>query len=156
MHPTLTLALPDEAATAALAARVAARARRGDAVLLEGPMGAGKSAFARAFLRAASGDPRLEVPSPTFTLVQGYDLPAGPAFHFDLWRLDGPKGDGARAVEELGWEEAREGIVLVEWPDRLGDLWPEEALLVALAPGDDEGARVARLSGWPGRLEGLA
>lgn len=147
----VTLTLPDLAATEALAARVAARVRPGDAILLEGPLGAGKSAFARAFLRAASGDPALEVPSPTFTLVQGYDLPACPAHHFDLWRLDGPG-----ALAELGWEEAREGIVLVEWPDRLGSLRPPEALTVALAPGESEEARRATLAGWPGRLAALA
>ncbi len=147
----VTLTLPDLAATEALAAAVAARARPGDAILLEGPLGAGKSAFARAFLRAASRDPALEVPSPTFTLVQGYDLPAGPAHHFDLWRLDGPAG-----LAELGWEEAREGIVLVEWPDRLGSLRPPGALTVALAPGDSEDERRATLTGWPGRLAGLA
>jgi tRNA threonylcarbamoyladenosine biosynthesis protein TsaE len=147
----VTLTLPDLAATEALAAAVAARARPGDAILLEGPLGAGKSAFARAFLRAASRDPALEVPSPTFTLVQGYDLPVGAAHHFDLWRLGGPEG-----LAELGWEEAREGIVLVEWPDRLGSLRPPDALNVALAPGDSEHARHATLTGWPGRLAGLA
>jgi len=151
MQATLTLHLPDAAATEALAARLAARARRGDSLLLEGPLGAGKSTFARAFLRAASGDPALEVPSPTFTLVQGYDLPAGPAHHFDLWRLDGP-GD----LAELGWDEAREGIVLVEWPDRLGALRPADALTIALAPGAGDDQRVATLTGWPGRLAGLA
>ncbi len=147
----VSLTLPDLAATEALAVRVAGLARAGDAILLEGPLGAGKSAFARAFLRAASGDPALEVPSPTFTLVQGYELPRGVAHHFDLWRLDGPAG-----LAELGWEEAREGIVLVEWPDRLGPLRPAAALTVALGPGADEGARQATLSGWPGRLAALA
>lgn len=151
MHKTVTLTLPDAAATGRLAARLAARARRGDAILLEGPLGAGKSTFARAFLRAASGDPALEVPSPTFTLVQGYDLPAGPAFHFDLWRLDGPAD-----LSELGWDEAREGIVLVEWPDRLGALRPDDALTIALAPGATEDARIATLAGWPDRLGGLS
>jgi tRNA threonylcarbamoyladenosine biosynthesis protein TsaE len=151
MQPQITITLPDEAATQALAARVAARARPGDAVLLEGPLGAGKSTFARAFLRAAAGDPALEVPSPTFTLVQGYDLPLGAAHHFDLWRLDGPAG-----LVELGWEEAREGIVLVEWPDRLGDLRPADALTVALAPTESEEARVATLSGWSTRIGTLA
>jgi tRNA threonylcarbamoyladenosine biosynthesis protein TsaE len=148
---TLILPLADEAATAALARCLAARARPGDALLLEGPLGAGKSSFCRAFLRAASGDPALEVPSPTFTLVQSYDLPAGPAFHFDLWRLDGPAG-----LDELGWEEAREGIVLVEWPDRLGALRPPDALTLALAPGPEETSRVATLTGWAGRLGDLA
>jgi len=151
MSETLRLDLPDEAATAALAARVAARARPGDAVLLEGPLGAGKSSFARAFLRAASGDAALEVPSPTFTLVQEYALPGAAAFHFDLWRLEGPRG-----LIELGWEEAREGIVLVEWPDRLGALRPADALDLAFALGATEGARLATLSGWPDRLAGLA
>ena len=102
MPSPITLALPDEAATAALAARAARLARPGDAILLDGPLGAGKSAFARAFLRAASGDPALEVPSPTFTLVQSYDLPGGAAHHMDLYRLDGPAG-----LPELGWDEAR-------------------------------------------------
>ena len=151
MPPTLTLDLPDLSATHALAARLAALLRAGDAVLLEGPLGAGKSEFARAVLRAASGDPALEVPSPTFTLVQSYDLPAGPAHHFDLYRLDGPAG-----LDELGWDEAREGIVLVEWPERLGVLAPEDALHVGLAPLADENARRALLSGWDARLMALA
>lgn len=144
------LDLPDLSATEALAARVAALARAGDAILLSGPLGAGKSAFARAFLRAAAGDPALEVPSPTFTLVQSYDLPAGPAHHFDLWRLSGPA-----ELRELGWEEARAGIVLVEWPDRLGPLAPPEALRIALSPGPTEQARRAVLSGWPDRIAQL-
>lgn len=151
MPRTLTLDLPDLAATHALAARLAALLRAGDAVLLEGPLGAGKSELARAVLRAAAADPALEVPSPTFTLVQSYDLPAGPAHHFDLYRLDGPEG-----LAELGWEEAREGIVIVEWPDRLGAAAPAGALRIALTPGAGETARRAVLSGWDRRLEGLA
>jgi len=138
--------LPSLAATEALAASVAALARTGDAILLEGVLGAGKSAFARAFLRAASCDPVLEVPSPTFTLVQSYDTRIGMVHHFDLWRLDGPHG-----LAELGWEEARGGVVLVEWPDRLGGLRPADALTVALHPTGDTSRR-AVLSGWPDRL----
>lgn len=151
MSPAVTLRLPDLAATGRLAARLAALARPGDAILLEGPLGAGKSAFARAFLRAATGDPALEVPSPSFTLVQGYDLPGGiEAQHFDLYRLAGPA-----EVAELGWEEARRGIVLVEWPDRLGPLRPVEALTLSLAPGATEEERIATLAGWEARLAGL-
>jgi tRNA threonylcarbamoyladenosine biosynthesis protein TsaE len=142
--------LPDLAATEALAARLAPLLRPGDAVLLDGPLGAGKSAFARALLRAATGDPALEVPSPTFTLVQSYDLPCGPAHHFDLYRLSGPAGLG-----ELGWDEAREGIVLVEWPERLGPLAPPDALRIHLTPGAAEEARYVVLRGWDARIEGL-
>jgi tRNA threonylcarbamoyladenosine biosynthesis protein TsaE len=122
------LHLDDEAATAALAEKLAARARPGDVVLLCGPLGAGKSSFARAFIRALAGDPGLVVPSPTFTLVQSYELPGVSVWHYDLWRLNGPE-----ALEELGWEEAQEGIVLVEWPERLGDLAPAHALRIALS-----------------------
>jgi tRNA threonylcarbamoyladenosine biosynthesis protein TsaE len=142
--------LPSLAATEALAATVAALARAGDAILLEGELGAGKSAFARAFLRAATGDPALEVPSPTFTLVQSYDTRIGVVQHFDLWRVEGPGG-----LTELGWDEARNGIVLVEWPDRLGPLRPAEALTVALHP-TGANSRRAVLSGWPDRLDRMA
>ena len=142
--------LPALAATEALAGAVAALARAGDAILLAGELGAGKSAFARAFLRAASGDPGLEVPSPTFTLVQSYDTRIGTVHHFDLWRLDGPAG-----LAELGWEEARDDIVLVEWPDRLGALRPTEALTLALYPTGPESRR-AVLTGWPDRLGRIA
>lgn len=151
MPRTVTLDLPDLPATHALAARLARLLRAGDAVLLDGRLGAGKSELARAVLRAATGDPALEVPSPTFTLVQSYDLPAGPAHHFDLYRLDGPAG-----LAELGWEEAREGIVLVEWSDRLGAEAPADALRIVLMPGDAEEARRVVLSGWDARLARLA
>ncbi|WP_426956011.1 tRNA (adenosine(37)-N6)-threonylcarbamoyltransferase complex ATPase subunit type 1 TsaE [Muricoccus radiodurans] len=152
MTPPITLTLPDEAATHALAARAAGLARPGDAILLEGPLGAGKSAFARAFLRAAAGDPGLEVPSPTFTLVQSYDLPGRTAHHLDLYRLDGPGG-----LVELGWDDLREGILLVEWPDRLGEWAPADALRLRLTPAGDADARDAALSGWDApRLAALA
>ena len=140
------LHLPDLAATEALGARLARLMRRGDAILLDGPLGAGKSALARALIRTAVGDPALDVPSPSYTLVQAYDTPAGPVHHFDLWRLDGPAG-----VVELGWDEARRGIVVVEWAERLGALRPDDALAIVLqASGDD--SRQAVLSGWAERL----
>jgi tRNA threonylcarbamoyladenosine biosynthesis protein TsaE len=102
-------------------------------------------------LRRLADDPALEVPSPSFTLVQSYDLPNGEAaHHYDLYRLSGPAD-----LAELGWDEAREGIVLVEWPDRLGALRPDDAIALALAPGAGEEERVATLSGPPERLRGL-
>ncbi|HEX2942133.1 MAG TPA: tRNA (adenosine(37)-N6)-threonylcarbamoyltransferase complex ATPase subunit type 1 TsaE [Rhodopila sp.] len=141
-----TVNLPDLAATEALATQLAGMARPGDAILLEGPLGAGKTAFARAFLRAAAGDPSLDVPSPSFTLVQIYDTRIGPVFHYDLWRLD-----TAGEMTELDWDDARDGVVLVEWPDRLGTLRPSDALTIQLrlTSGD---AREAILQGWDARL----
>jgi tRNA threonylcarbamoyladenosine biosynthesis protein TsaE len=148
---SLSKYFPDEQATARFAARVAALARPGDAILLSGPLGAGKTAFARAFLRAAAGDPGLRVASPTFTLAQNYALPSGiTATHYDLWRLS-----GARDVAELGFEDSRAGIVLVEWPDRLGALAPSDALRIELALVGDH-VREAKISGWPDRLAALA
>src|SRR5580658_2064958 len=145
----IEISLPDLAATEHLAARVAVLARPGDAILLAGPLGAGKTAFARAFLRAATGNRRLEVPSPSFTLVQSYDTVIGAVHHFDLWRLEGRGG-----LAELGWDEARGDIVLVEWPDRLGSEWPEDALVITLALGAGE-ARHATVAGWRDRIGGL-
>ena len=133
-------------ATHALAARIATLARPGDAILLEGPLGAGKSEFARAFLRAITAKPDLEVPSPTFTLVQTYDSPRGPIHHLDLWRLNGPA-----ALAELGWDDMAADIVLVEWPDRLGDLTPPGALTLRLAHRGPE-SRDCTIHGWPDRL----
>jgi tRNA threonylcarbamoyladenosine biosynthesis protein TsaE len=147
--PALLRTLADITATEALAAAVADRVRPGDAILLEGPLGAGKTSFARAFLRAVAADPTLEVPSPTFTLVQTYDTPRGPVHHFDLWRLAGPA-----ALTELGWDDARADIVLVEWPDRLGPLRPADALTLSLHPLS-ETSRRATLSGWPDRIGAL-
>jgi tRNA threonylcarbamoyladenosine biosynthesis protein TsaE len=147
---TCLVTLPDLHATARLAATVAALVHPGDAILLEGPLGAGKTEFARFFLRAASGDPALEVPSPTFTLVQSYPTLRGTVHHFDLWRLGGPD-----ALAELGWDEVRSDIVLVEWPDRLGALRPTDALTIALRI-IGEHARHANLSGWPDRIGRLA
>ena len=137
--------LPDLSATEALAARLAGKLRPGDAILLDGPLGAGKTAFARAFLRAATGNAALDVPSPSYTLVQTYETPLGPIHHFDLWRLDGPG-----AVVELGWDELTQDIVLVEWPERLGALKPEGALEITLS-STGEHSRIATLSGWKNR-----
>jgi tRNA threonylcarbamoyladenosine biosynthesis protein TsaE len=152
---SLVVELPDEAATAGLAARLAGRVRRGDVIGLSGALGCGKTSFARAFIRAY-GSGAEEVPSPTFTLVEIYSFPDRPAiWHFDLYRLTAPE-----QAWELGIEEAwSDGISLVEWPERLGRLLPAEHLLLALADGAGPSARLARLAataGWAGRLDGLA
>jgi tRNA threonylcarbamoyladenosine biosynthesis protein TsaE len=127
--PTFSLSLPDEAATERLGGALARRLRPRDVVALQGGLGVGKTTLARAILRAASGDPGLIVPSPTFTLAEVYDTPRGVFWHFDLYRLEEPE-----QVFELGWEEARaDGVALVEWADRLGPLLPAERLSVTLA-----------------------
>ena len=91
----------------------------------------------------------MEVPSPSFTLVQIYDTRIGMVFHYDLWRLDGPD-----SLAELDWEDALDAIVLVEWPDRLGPLRPGNALTVTLAFGDGD-ARDATITGWEGRISAI-
>jgi tRNA threonylcarbamoyladenosine biosynthesis protein TsaE len=127
--PTFSLFLPDEAATERLGTALAGRLKPRDVVALQGGLGVGKTTLARAILRAASGDPALIVPSPTFTLVEIYDTPMGVFWHFDLYRLEEPE-----QVFELGWEEARaDGVALVEWAERLGALLPSERLTVTLA-----------------------
>lgn len=126
--PESTHILNSEADTAALAAKLAGLALAGDVLLLSGALGAGKSSFARAFIRTRLGQPALEVPSPTFTLVQTYEAPDCLIWHFDLWRLTGPE-----ALEELAWDEALSGITLVEWPERLGALKPDNRLEVMIS-----------------------
>ena len=134
--PTFSFSLPDEAATERLGTALAKRLRPRDVVALQGGLGVGKTTLARAILRAASGDPALIVPSPTFTLVEIYDTPVGVFWHFDLYRLEEPE-----QVFELGWEEARaDGTALVEWAERLGMLLPSERLTVTLAM-EGEGRR---------------
>ena len=127
--PTFSFFLPNEAATERLGAALARRLRPHDVIALQGGLGVGKTTLARAILRAASADPNLVVPSPTFTLVEVYDTPRGAFWHFDLYRLESPE-----QIFELGWEEARaDGIALVEWAERLGRLLPDERLMVTLA-----------------------
>ena len=137
-----------------LAELVALYVGRGDLVLLEGDLGAGKSTFARAMIRAAVGNDNEEVPSPTFALLQSYETPRFTVHHFDLYRLSGP-----HEVREIGFDEAlRNGLALVEWPDRGAGLLQPDRLRIALADAPDPDHRLVRLTGegaWAGRLEHL-
>lgn len=151
MTQTLTLRLPDQAATERLARAVGPHLRAGDMIALKGGLGAGKSAFARALIAGrldALG--RIEdIPSPTYTLVQTYDLGSVEIWHADLYRLG-----GAEEIAELGLEEALSAaICLVEWPERLGALTPTRRLTLALAFDPEAAeARLATLTaagaGW--------
>lgn len=156
----LTLFLATEEATTRLAERLAGLLRPGDTVLLEGPIGAGKTHFARAFIRARLGQSE-EVPSPTFTLVQTYGPPdaaisgAGLSgteiWHADLYRLSHPD-----EVWELGLDEAfATAICLVEWPDRLGSHLPPDALRLTLS-AEGAGRRAVLTGGRAGLLAALA
>jgi len=144
--------LPDEEATGRLAMDLAAMLVAGDLVALSGDLGAGKSTLARALIRELAQDPMLEVPSPTFTLIQSYDLPRHRVVHADLYRL----GD-ASELEELGWADQTDGAVtLVEWPERAGEvLLPPNRLEVTITIPSDapETRRRVRLIAH-GRLAG--
>lgn len=135
--PTLSCILSDSAATDAVATRLSGVVEPGDVLLLHGPVGAGKTSLARALitaLRIRAGLPAEDVPSPTFTLVQTYDVGAFEVWHADLYRLSGPDG-----VVELGLDEAfGTALCLIEWPDQLGDDRPANAVDLTLehVPGD--------------------
>lgn len=148
------MTLADEAATHALARRLAKAAEPGDVIALHGDLGAGKTSLARAFVRALAGEDE-DVPSPTFTLVQLYDWAEGTVWHFDLYRLEKPED-----ALELGIEEAfADGVSLIEWPDRLGPWLPADRLDLRLAAGGAEGARRAELTAigarWGNKLREL-
>ena len=152
--PTTVLDLNSIDQTTEFARRFAATFRRGDCLLLEGSIGAGKTHFARSAIQSLQDVPE-DVPSPTFTLVQTYDTRSGELWHADLYRLTSPE-----EIEELGLTEAFEtAICLVEWPDRLGDMVPEGALRMAFHthPENDEGRRIVLSGGdkWQDRLQGL-
>ncbi len=139
--------LVDEAATVSLAADVASLVRPGDLLTLSGDLGAGKTTFARALIRILTHEPDLEVPSPTFTLLQVYesaatDAPRYPIVHADLFRIK-----EASELAELGWNEASDGaLVLVEWPERAGDGLAGDRLDIAFHVDIDKGAAFRTVS----------
>lgn len=150
-----SLILSDEAATGRLARDIAAILKTGDIVALSGHLGAGKSLLARAMLRHLAEDPALEAPSPTFTLVQSYEAPAGGLLlHADLYRVRSPD-----ELDDLGLiEDLERAITLVEWPDRAGTRLPAGRrldIVLEVDPENPETGRIATLSGgvlWRSRL----
>ena len=121
--------LADEAATLAAGARLATAARAGDVITLSGALGAGKTTLARGFI-AALGH-QGAVPSPSFTIVQPYEDLDPPVWHVDLYRLEDPS-----EIEELGLDGAADGVLLIEWPERVGEgAWPD-ALRLSLDQPD--------------------
>lgn len=145
-----SVSLPDEFATVNLGEMLADIVGDGDTLLLGGDLGAGKTALARALIRRLCGA-EIEVPSPTFTLLQDYDAEFGPIHHFDLYRIEHPD-----EALEIGFEDALgDGLCLIEWPDRLEQWLPREAIRIDLEIDGD--GRAATLSGdpafWRSRLE---
>lgn len=157
----LRMTVADPLDMAVFAEMLAPLAVRGDVLALRGPLGAGKTLFARAFIAArarAAGlgaDAMGEVPSPTFTLVQTYDLPDTPIWHFDLFRLERPED-----AFELGIDDAFAlAISLIEWPEKLGGYLPRSRLDLEIGFTGASTGRELRLTGgdaWPPRLARLA
>lgn len=150
--------LPDADATTALGQILAPMLSAGDCVLLSGEIGAGKSHFARAIIQArlAAVGKYEDVPSPTFTIVQCYDDGRAEIWHADLYRLS-----DTSEVVELGLEDAfSTAISLVEWPDRLGDTRPDDALSVTFETLPEHDGRLVRFNAqslkWQNRLHALA
>ncbi len=140
------MALENEQATLRLVVDIAAALEPGDLITLSGDLGAGKTTFARAMIRHLADDPDIPVPSPSFTLVQTYELPKFTVVHADLYRLDGP-GE----LAELGFDDLpKDAVVLLEWPDRAAGFLPADRLDIAftLAPQLGSQHRNVRITGY--------
>ena len=154
---SFAVALANEQATERFVADIATALEPGDLVTLSGDLGAGKTTFARAMIRNLAADPTIAVPSPTFTLMQIYELPRFPVVHADLYRLDAP-GE----LAELGFDDLPEGaVVMIEWPDRAAGFLPPDRLDIAftLAPQlgpDHRNVRVTGHGAFAARAERLA
>ena len=150
----MTWLLPDAEATARLGATIAPRLEAGEAVLLYGPLGMGKSTLARGLIRALTR-PDEDVPSPTFTLVQFYESDP-PVAHFDLYRLT-----RAEEASEIGLDEALDdGCAVIEWPERLGDdpaAWvgPDRLTIALSEHGEGRLATVSGVGAWETKLKDL-
>ena len=145
MSVRLTIPNLSEPDLARFAQEVAFMLGAGDTLALEGDLGAGKTTFARALIRALTGDPALEVPSPTFTLAQSYATPRFEVAHFDLYRLTTPDD-----LEELGLDAAlQRGIAIVEWPSRAHGRLPDERLTLTLSEGESADTRSVILTSAP-------
>ena len=143
---TFTVALPDEHATRRLMVDIANALQPGDLITLSGDLGAGKTMFARALIRYLADDPAIEVPSPTFTLMQTYDLPQFPVVHADFYRLS-----GSAELAELGFDDLPENaVILIEWPERAAGFLPPNRLdiTLTLAPKLKLEFRHARVTGY--------
>ena len=143
---SFSVVLPDEGATRKLMMDVAGALKPGDTVTLSGDLGAGKTTFVRALIRYLAGDETVEVPSPTFTLMQTYDLPQFPLLHADLYRLS-----GAAEMSELGFDDLpADAVIMMEWPDRAaGSLRPDRLdIAFTLAPKLKLEFRHARVTGY--------
>ena len=142
--PGFTVALPNEEATRRFAADVANMLEPGDFIALAGDLGAGKTTFVRAMIAYLANDAAIEVPSPTFTLVQHYDLPRLRVVHADLYRLT-----GADELAELGLDELADAVVVMEWPDRAGGALPKSRIDITFALSPDDGIehRIVHMAG---------
>jgi tRNA threonylcarbamoyl adenosine modification protein YjeE len=143
---SFTVALPDEEATRRFATDLAGALEPGDLVTLSGDLGAGKTTFARALIRQLAGDETIEVPSPTFTLMQNYELPRFALVHADLYRVR-----SAAELAELGFDDVPDNaVVLMEWPDRAAEALPVDRLDIAftLAPAAGPNVRQVRYTGY--------
>ncbi len=143
---SFTATLADEEATQRFMIDIAAALEPGDLVTLSGDLGAGKTTFARALIRYLAGDDTIEVPSPTFTLMQSYELPRFALVHADLYRLS-----GAAELAELGFDDLPDAtVVVMEWPDRAAGFLPPDRLDVAftLVPALGPDVRNVRCVGY--------
>ncbi len=161
ISPLFAVDVVNEAALHRLAAQLAVQLHRGDCLLLHGTLGMGKTSFCRALIHALSNE-RMEVASPTFTLLQSYPITLADGSHAEFWHADLYRLEQASALEELGLHELpAQGILAVEWP-AIADGWlPDTALHITLGPGADDHARHIQLASaqpehWRRRLAALA